>query len=95
MPRNEETSVFCISSISEEEIWSVGVNHVGKNMVPSLKARADIICGRVQEIGLDVFSETSSHPLHANITNWPLERDEKLELAIVLAKSSNFQKKIP
>lgn len=94
MPRNGETSVFCISSISNDEIWDIGINHVGKNMKPSLKARADIICGRVQEIGLDVISETSSHPLHANITNWPLERDEKLALAIDLAKASTFHKNI-
>ena len=94
MPRNGETSVFCISSISNDEIWDIGVNHVGKNMEPSLKARADIICGRVQEIGLDVISETSTHPLHANIINWPIERDEKLELAIDLAKASTFHKKI-
>ena len=94
MPRNGETSVFCISSISNDEIWDIGVNHVGKNMEPSLKAHADIICGRVQEIGLDVISETSSHPLHANITHWPMERDEKLALAIDLAKASTFHKKI-
>jgi hypothetical protein len=93
MPRNGETSVFCISSISEGEIWDIGENHVGQNMEPSLKGRADLKCREVQNIGLDVVHETSTHALHANITNWPSSRDEILELAIDLANQSTFYKK--
>jgi len=93
MPRNGETSVFCTSSISEDEIWDIGESVVGINIEPSLKARADIICNEVRKTGLDVISETSTHPLHANITNWPEERDEQLELAIELANTSKFHRK--
>ena len=93
MPRNGETSVFRISDIPDDEIWDIGENHVGENIEPSLKGRADIVCSDVKRIGLDVVPETSNHPLHANIVSWPAEKDAQLELAIMLAKTSNFSRK--
>ncbi len=90
MPRNAETSVFQVSNISEDEIWDIGVEHVGENMDPSLKARADILSGIVREIGLEIVPETSKHILHANITNWPTEKEDQLELAIDLAQASTL-----
>lgn len=93
MPKNGQTSVFRVTLLSVKEIWDIGINHVqikrGDNI--QLKARADLFANLVRATkGLDVVSETSMHPLHANLVNWPTGRDDQILAAIELANGSSL-----
>lgn len=90
--KNGETSVFRISGCTENEIWDIGINHVAKLSGRILKARGDFAASHVRKSSLDVISETSRHDLHANLVNWPTERDEQKLIAIELANSTKLCK---
>ena len=90
MPHKGEVSVFRVSNLSENDIWDIGVNHVGAMRGKSPKSRADIHAAKVINTGLSVVAETSNHKLHANIIDWPEGRDDQLDLAMELANSSKL-----
>jgi hypothetical protein len=90
--RNSETSilevsVFRISSIPDDQIWSIGEQEVAQRSGRTLRARADITLSGVQDKELRV--DLDDIPLrHANITGWPEERSEQKLIAIELASSA-------
>ncbi|MDZ7661958.1 hypothetical protein [Thiohalophilus sp.] len=90
-PKNDETSVFRISNLNDDDVWAIGHNHVARLRKQSLKARADLLAAGPRSLSLDVTPETTLHKLHANIVNWPTERDDKIELAIDLAKMATLK----
>jgi len=87
---NGETSVYRTSSLPEEEIWKTGQEYVAKPSKRTLYARGDTTAAVILKTGLDVIPETTPHPLHANILNWPSEKDEKKMFAIEIVNEATL-----
>jgi hypothetical protein len=92
VPFERETSIFRISSLPEEAIWEIGRNFVGAERDSSLKARGDLSIGEIQGTQLKVEAETSTHELHANIIDWPEQKEDIQEKATELARIARFHK---
>lgn len=92
IPRDGEVSVFRTLGLNEDEIWDIGNNHVAPLSNRKLKARGDTAVNHAINIKLTVEAETSNHPLHANINNWPDDRADQLALALDLANSATLRK---
>lgn len=89
-PRNKRLSVYRTSTLSEEEIWSIGNELVAEPRGKTLYGRADLLAQDVYALQQKVEPETSVHPLHADITPWPDGRADILFLATQLAVRSKF-----
>lgn len=87
---NGETSVYRTSGLTEEEIWEIGQEKVAKPSGRSLHARGDTPASVILKTGLAITPETTPHPLHANIVNWPLEKDEQRMLALEIANEATL-----
>ena len=87
---NGETSVYRTSGLTEEEIWAIGQEKVSKPSGRSLHARGDTSASVILKTGLAIIPETTPHPLHANIVNWPLEKDEQKMLALEIANEATL-----
>lgn len=80
---NGETSIFRIQDVDADSIWASG-NEVSKVSGRTLHARADIATKAVRSTGLNVLPEEPP-PRHGNIVGWPEGREDRMELAKVLA----------
>lgn len=89
-PRNKRLSVYRTSTLSEEEIWSIGNELVAEPRGKTLYGRADLLAQDVYALQQKVEPETSVHPLHADIIPWPDGRADILFLATQLAVRSKF-----
>lgn len=82
-----EVSVFRISGLSDEQIWSMGESEVAQRSGRTLNARGDLTVASVEAKQLQVVSDDI--PLrHANIVGWPEEKSEQKLKAIELAASA-------
>ena len=88
--KNKRLSVYRTSTLSEDEIWSVGDEFVAQPGGRTLYGRADLLAQDVYALQQKVEPETSIHPLHADIIPWPEGRDDILFLATQLALQSKF-----
>ncbi|MEW8660078.1 MAG: hypothetical protein AB2603_17300 [Candidatus Thiodiazotropha endolucinida] len=86
-------SVYRTSEITEQGIWDLGVEYVEKKRKDGkkIKARADIIAAEIYEQELSIVPDTTPHELHANISNWPEEKDKKLMKAVELANAAQLR----
>lgn len=77
LPHRKKTdiSVFCISQLSDNEVWKIGWEHVQTDELPVL-ARADLYANDVYDNNLQVILDPQSHKAHANITGFPVEREK-------------------
>lgn len=87
---NGEVSVYRISGLSEEEIWKIGREYVAKPRGKTLYARGDTTAAVITRTRLDIVAETTPHPLHANIINWPSEKGEQKMLALEIANEAKL-----
>lgn len=87
---NGETSVYRISDIAEKEIWDIGRKYVAEPSGRTLRARGDSPAAAITKTGLEIVPETTPHPLHANIVNWPSEKDEQKMLAVEIANEATL-----
>jgi len=87
---DNETSVYRISNISEKEIWDIGRKYVAGPSKRTLHARGDATAVAITKTGLEISPETTPHPLHANIVNWPSEKDEQKMLAVEIANEATL-----
>jgi len=87
---NGETSVYRVSSLSNEEIWKIGRRYVVEPTNRTLYARGDTTASVILKTELGITPEKSPHPLHANIVNWPLEKDEKKMLAMEIVNETTL-----
>lgn len=87
-----ETSVFCISNLSDNEIWNIGDREVAQKRGLPLLGRADILAFHVFNKNLKLIPDNCP-PRHANIVNWPTEKSEQKLIAIELAESSQLHLK--
>ena len=89
-PRNKRLSVYRTSTLSEDEIWSIGYELVAEPRGKTLYGRADLLAQDVYALQQKVEPETPLHPLHADIIPWPDGRADILFLATQLAVRSKF-----
>ena len=89
-PRNKRLSVYRTSTLSEDEIWSIGNELVAEPRGKTLYGQADLLAQDVYALQQKVEPETSVHPLHADIIPWPDGRADILFLATQLAVRSKF-----
>ena len=89
-----EISVYRVSSLNDEEIWSISYTYVQKGN--PAKARGDMSTAKVQAIDnqegkqLQVLSDPRPHPLHANIKQIPAEEGRRKAIALLLAKETKL-----
>ena len=91
-PDSADLSVFCISALSEKEVWEIGQRNV-ETEKRRLKARADIFVSNVYENNLEVVPDPQPHELHAfrnGITPFPIDRKERDHIARRLALASKL-----
>lgn len=87
-PEDKRLSVFRISGLHENEVWSIG-----SNLRPQpLLGRADIKALFVSETGL-LIDVDDIPPRHANIIGWPEESSAIKLIAIELAEKACLQLK--
>jgi hypothetical protein len=88
---NKELSVFRISNLLQNVIWDLGKHYVANPRKKSLLGRADIFAFHIFDKGLKIRPENHPHILHANIVDWPNEREEQRMIAVELASEANFK----
>lgn len=82
-PEDKRLSVFRISELTENDVWSIGVN-----LRPQpLLGRADIKALYVSEIGLLIDADDIPQR-HANIIGWPEEASAIKLKAVELAEKA-------
>jgi len=91
MPRNGETSVFRISDLSDKDIWDIGDNIVAVALKKPILGRGDIKAAIVIRNHLKVVPNEPP-PRHANIINWPDEKQKQKLIALDLAAEAEFIK---
>ena len=89
-----ELSVYCISSLTENEVWEIGKRYVEGKI--KIKARADFPASIFyenqffQEKNIKVLSAPHPHELHANITPIPVDKEDRDEIFRELALISEL-----
>lgn len=88
-PPNLRLSVFRIQELEDSDIWAIGGN-IASERDETLRARADITVGAVEQRGLSVEPDNTP-PRHATICAWPPEKSARLLKAQELAKASTLR----
>jgi len=83
-PGDHKTSVFRVQGLTESEIWSLGDEHVGRPSGNEILALAELSVEQITNAGL-LVEPAEPPPRHANIANWPVEKDEWMSKAQELA----------
>jgi len=90
IPRNSELSVTRHLYLTEEDVWKIG-RRIAENTSRTLHGRADMETCHVIAQGLDVVSQPVPDNLnHANIVNWPVEKDARKMCALEIAMAARF-----
>ena len=85
-----QTSVFQIQGLSEDEVWSLGEQHVLKNRPDRrVHGRADVTVQEVLGVGL-YLDPDNDPPRHANIVGWPGTKPERKLVALKLAEAARL-----
>jgi hypothetical protein len=92
MPAKEErkVSVYRISSLPLNEVWDIGDCYVAPLRNKPVIGRADILALHVIKQGLKIAPEDDPHPRHANIVDWPEEREKQRMIALELADEAEL-----
>ena len=90
--KNNQTSVFRTSGISNNVIWDIGDHEVSAKLCKPILGRADVHASSVTEKDLEVIPSEPPER-HADITGWPEEASKKRVIAIELAAEARFYKK--
>lgn len=88
-PDSADLSVFRISSVADSKVWEIGRDYV-QTEERRLKARGDLSVAVVYENRLEVAPDTRPHELHANITPFPSNRNDRARIARRLACASQL-----
>lgn len=92
-PKTMDVSVYRTFGCSERKIWLLGDLFVAAKRKDnrSIIARADLVSQPVLNQGLDIISEPSPHPRHANVTRWPNDKPQQKIKAMALANAAKLQ----
>lgn len=85
-----ELSVTRHINFTEDDIWRIGKG-IAEVMARNLHGRADVKTDCVIGQRLNVIPQpVPDNPNHANIVNWPVEKNERKMRALELAKAARF-----
>jgi len=88
-PKDNEVSVFRTVSLKQDDIWKLGQLHAG-GVRGSPRARADLFVRAVRQVRLNVVSAPIPHPRHANIVDWPTDKEARQLAKMELANASTL-----
>lgn len=83
-----ETSVFRVDGLGDEAVWQIGSSIAAKRE-RKLKARADFEARAIAATPLRLHPDDNP-PRHANIVGWPIEKSDRLQLALEIAQKSTL-----
>lgn len=91
-PSNLKLSVYRSLELSEDAIWELGNRNVAIPRHKPLVGRADLLASDVTDADreLTIEPDITPHPLHANISGWPMQKDKRKLIAIKLASKARF-----
>jgi hypothetical protein len=84
---DSKTSVFRTKDLNEAATWAIG-EEVAQKRTQTLRGRGDIVAADVYKAKLTLVP--SPPPRHANIDNWPAEKDAQMLRAIELADAAKL-----
>ncbi len=90
-PPNLEMSVYRIDDLGEHDIWEIGTKYVAEPQGKHVYARGDLRAKTIFSVGLGIAPDPKPHKLHANIINWPVEKDKQKMRAVELANAAVLQ----
>jgi len=95
-PPSGELSVTRHRDATDDEVWGIG-RAVATVRERSLRGRADVVAARFLEKGLAVLPAPEmgrpnipDNPNHANVVDWPLEKERQKLLALEIAAQASF-----
>jgi hypothetical protein len=91
-----EVSVFRTSELSEQAIWTLAVEQVEperSHVKGPVIGRGDLTVSTITEEQLRVRPDQDPASRHADIVNWPKDRDARATIAMVLAAKASPAKK--
>lgn len=80
-PKNGKTSVFRTLGLAAAQIWRIGIEIVGSKRGKAPVAYATFSASVPLSLGLSVEPEVSLHRRHADLCNWPAEKERQKEIA--------------
>ncbi len=90
IPSDSELSVTRHLGLTEEAIWIIG-ERIAESISRSLHGRADIKTSHVIAQRLNVVPQpVEGNPNHANIINWPPDKDARKMCALEIARVAHF-----
>ncbi len=88
--KHGETSVYRTIALNAEKIYDLGERFVAPARKKPIKGWADILASRIMEQQLRVDPKPHPHHRHANIVDWPEDREKNRLIAIKLASESEL-----
>ncbi len=82
---NPNLSVFRVFGLSDQEIWALAVEKVEPIRRKRVIARGDLSVAQVEEKQLVVQPDAEITSRHANIVDWPPDREKRATIAKDLA----------
>ncbi|MFZ0034296.1 MAG: hypothetical protein WAK60_04830 [Sedimentisphaerales bacterium] len=90
IPPDSELSVTRHLGLTEEAIWIIG-GKIAESIPRPLHGRADVKTSHVIAQRLNVVPQPEDdNPNHANITNWPPDKDARKICALEIARAAHF-----
>jgi len=90
IPPDSELSVTRHLGLTERAIWIIG-RKIAEGIPRSLHGRADVETSHVIAQRLNVVPQPEDgNPNHANIINWPRDKDARKMYALEIAKVAHF-----
>ena len=88
-----DVSVYRTSGCGERRIWLLGDLFVAAKRKDNrgILGRADLASQLIFNEGLVIIPETSPHPRHANVTNWPSDKPQQKIKAMALATGATLR----
>jgi hypothetical protein len=83
-PPNLRLSVFLVSNLSDQQVWELAVKNVEPVRGPVI-GRGNLSVSQVVARRLNVSPDVDPASKHANVVNWPEDRDERATIAKELA----------
>ena len=80
------TSVYRVHGLGHGEIEDIGRVHVAQPRGKVLSGRTECQSVNLTNVGLDIIPDPEPHPRHANVTGWPEDKSEQLDVIAEFAQ---------
>jgi hypothetical protein len=89
-PSSGRLSVYRTDACSQAELWSIYADHVRPYRGDESLGTARLVANSIYDKHLHVEPDGVPHWRHANVVNWPEEKEQQKAVALDLAKNSRF-----